>query len=72
MDKLGIHAFDVGQHEELLNGGVVADVAVKLRISVAPLSGRLAEEGNVEDVGFAGVGNGGLRRSDLRRDEVGL
>ncbi len=41
-------------------------------VGVAPLPGGLAEEGDVQQVGLAGVGDGGLRGRDLRRDEVGL
>ena len=72
MDELGVQAFDVGEHEQLLDGGVVAHVAVELGVGVAPLFGGLAEEGDVEQVGLAGVGDGGLRGRDLGRDEVRL
>lgn len=72
MDELGVHALDVGQHEQLLNGGVFAHVVFQFRIGVAPLPGGLAEQGHIEQVGFVGVGDGGLRRRDLGRDEVGF
>ncbi len=69
VDELGVHALDVGQHEQLLNGGVFAHVAFQFRIGVAPLPRGLAEQGHVEQVGFvgvmmvacAGVTSGGMR-----------
>lgn len=72
VDELGVHAFDVGEHEQLLDGGVVAHVAFELGIRIAPLPGGLAEEGDIEQVGFVGVGGGGLGGGDLGRDEVGF
>lgn len=72
VDELGIHALNVGQHEQLLDGGVFAHVAVQFRIGVAPLPGGLAKQGHVEQIGFVGVRDGGLRRRNLRRDEMGL
>ena len=72
MDELGVHALDIGQHEQLFHRGVVAHVAVELRVGLAPVFRRLSEERDIEDVGLAGVGDRGLRRRDLRRDEVRL
>ncbi len=72
MDELGVHVFEVGEDEKLLETGVVAHVAVLTGVGVAPLVGGLSEEGDVEDVGFVGVGEGGLLRGDFGRDEMGL
>ena len=36
------------------------------------MPGGLAEQGHVEQVGFVGVGDGGLRRRDLGRNEMGF
>ena len=49
--------------------GVVADVAVGVGMGVAPLPGGLAEEGDVEQVGFAGVDRCRLRFGNGGRDE---
>lgn len=69
VDELGVHTLDVGQHQQLLNGGVFTHVAFQFRIGVAPLPGGLAEQGHIEQIGFVGVGDGGLRRRDL---EIGV
>jgi hypothetical protein len=37
VDELGVHAFDVGEDEELFDGGVFAHVAVEFGIGGAPL-----------------------------------
>ena len=72
VDKLRVHSFNVGQHEQLLDGGVVAHVAFELGVGVAPLLRSLTEERDVEEVGLVGVRDGGLRGRDLGRDEMGL
>ena len=70
VDEFGVEAFEVGEDEELLDGGVVAHVAVELGVCVAPLAGGVAEEGDIQQIGLAGVGGGGLRGGDFGRDEV--
>ena len=72
VNELGVHPLDVGEHEKLFDGGVIAHVAIQFRIGLAPLLGRLAKEGDIEKIGFARVGNRGLRECDLRRNEVDL
>ena len=47
-DEDGVEAFEVGQDDELLQRGVVAEVALGIGMGVAPLLGGLAEEGDVE------------------------
>lgn len=59
MDQFGVHALDVGQHQQLLDAGIVTHVAVQLGVGVAPLLGGLAEQGDIEQAGFAGIGNRG-------------
>jgi len=54
-DKDGVEAFKIGQDDELLDWGVVADIALGVRMGVAPLLRGLAEERDIEQVGFAGV-----------------
>lgn len=72
VDELGVHAFEVGQHEQLLDSGVFAHVAFERRVGVAPLARGLAEKSDIEQVGFVGVGDGGLSGRDLGWDEVRL
>ncbi|UCZ57647.1 hypothetical protein LGV61_05050 [Desulfurispirillum indicum] len=72
MDKLGIHVLQVCEDEKLFQCRVVAHVAILIGVSFAPFAGGLAEEGDVEQVGLAGVGEGGLLRSDLCWNQVGL
>ena len=72
VDELGVHALDVGQHEQLLNGGVFTHVVFQFWIGVAPLPGGLSEQGHVEQVGLVGVRDGSLRRRDLGRNEMGF
>ena len=68
-DEDGIEAFEVGEDDELLQRGVVADVAVGVGVGVAPLLRGLAEEGDVEQVGFVGIDERRLCLGDGRRDE---
>jgi len=72
VNELGVHAFDVGQHEQLLDGGVVTHVAFECGIGVAPLLCGPPEQGDIEQVGLVGVSGGGLRGGDRGRDEVRL
>jgi len=72
VDEFGVHALDVGQHEQLLDGGVVAHVAFATEIGFAPLFSGLAEEGHVEHIGLAGIDHGGLGGGDGGGDDVGL
>ena len=72
MDELGIHAFEIRQHEKLLDAGVVSHVAVERGIGLAPLLGGLTKEGNVEQVGLVGIDHGRLGGGDGRRDDVGF
>jgi hypothetical protein len=65
----GVEAFEVGEDDELLEGCVVADVALGFGMGVAPLLGGLAEEGDVEQVGLAGVNEVGLGLGDSGRDK---
>jgi hypothetical protein len=77
MDQFGVHALDVGQHQQLLDAGVIPHIAVQLGIGLAPLAGGLAEQGDIEQVCFAGIGDGGLSGCDgggnqMRLDGVGV
>ncbi len=68
-DEDGIEAFEIGEDDELLQRSVVADVALGVGMGIAPLFRGLAEEGDVEQVGFVGIDERGLGLGDGRRDE---
>ena len=72
MNELGVYILEVGEDEKLFEVGVVAYVAVFVWIGVTSFAGGLAEECDIEDVGFVCVGDGSLLRGDLRRNEMGL
>ena len=48
---------------------MVADIALSLEMSVAPLPGGLAEEGHVQEVGFARIHGRRLDLGNRGRDE---
>jgi hypothetical protein len=54
-DEHGIEALQVGQDNELLQRGVVANVTFGVGVGVSPLFGGLAEQGDVEQIGFVGI-----------------
>ena len=68
-DEHGVEAFEVGEDDELLERRVVAEVALGVGVRVAPLFRGLAEEGNVEQIGLAGIHEVGLGRGDGGRDQ---
>ena len=46
--------------------GVIADVALRVRMRVAPLLRGVAEEGDIEQIGLAGIDETGLGPGDSR------
>ena len=56
-------------HGKVISEGVIAEVAFGVGMGVAPLFGGLAEEGDVEQVGFVGIAERGLGLGDGRRNE---
>jgi hypothetical protein len=72
IDQFSVHTFDVGQYQQLLDAGVIAHVALQLGVGVAPLFGGEAEQGDIEQIGFAGIGDGRLRRRDCGGDQMRL
>ena len=65
-----VKAFEIGEHDQLFNGRVIAHVACFLRIMFAPLLGCVAVERHVEYVGFVGVDLAGLCRAQVLGDQV--
>lgn len=57
MDELGIEALQIGENEELFDVGVMAHVAIELRIGIAPLPSGEAEEGIVREIGLGSAGD---------------
>ena len=49
---------------------MVAHIAFELGIGFTPLLRGLAKEGDIEEIGLAGIGDGCLRRGDFRRNEM--
>src|SRR5262245_11261320 len=70
VQELGIETLDISQNEKLLDGGVVAHVAIEFGIGIAPLPRRLAEKGHVQEISLASVGEGGLNGRDLGRNKM--
>lgn len=70
MDELGVQAFKIGQHQQLLNGSVVAHVAFQRQIRVPPLFGSPTEKSDVEEIGLACIDSGRLHGGDDGWDEV--
>ena len=68
-DGYGIKAFEVGKDDELLQQGVVADVALGIGMGVATFLRGLTEEGNIKQVGFVDIHQRGLRLCYGRRNE---
>ena len=68
-DENRIETFEVGEHHELLDGCVVADIAFGIGIGSAPILGGLPEECDVEEVGLTGVEQPGLRLGDCLWNE---
>ena len=68
-DKHSVEAFQIGEHDELLQRGVVAEVALGSGMRIAPLLRGLAEEGNIEEVRFVGVDEARLLFVHAGRDE---
>ena len=68
-DENGIEAFEIGEDNKLLQRSVIPDVTLGVRMGITPLFRGLAEEGDIEQIGLAGIDGGGLRLGDGWRDE---
>ena len=71
-DQHGVEAFEIGQDDELLQRGVVTEIALGVGVGVAPLPGGLAKEGHVQQVSLVGIDETGLGLGDGRRNECFL
>ena len=69
VDELGVHGLDVGQHQQLLDAGVIAHIAVQAGVGITPLPGGLAEQGDIEQVGFVGIDERCMGLGECRRQE---
>lgn len=76
-DEDGIEALEVCEDDKLLKRRMVADVAFGIGMGIAPLLRGLAEQSNIEQVGFVGIdkrclGLGECRRQECFFDGVGV
>ena len=76
-DQDGVHAFEIGQDDKLLDGGLIPDVPLGLGIGIAPFLGGLSEEGDIQEVGLGSVFQNGVLFGEGRwnldiPDRIGL
>ena len=76
-DEDGIEALEVCEDDKLLKRRMVADVAFGIGMGIALLLRGLAEQSNIEQVGFVGIderclGFGECRRQECFFDSVGV
>lgn len=69
-DEHGIKVLHVRETDKLIDGGIVADVALAVGIGLAPLTSRHAEHRHVQHVGLVGIYDVCLRLRYFRRYEV--
>ena len=67
---LVLHGFQIAEHDQLGDGGLVAHVALRIGMRVAPLPGGHAKEGDVDDVRLIRVYKADLLRGKARVDQV--
>ena len=72
VNEFSVHRLYIGENEELLDGRIVTDIAFKFWVFLTPFFGGATEQGDVEQVGFIGVGCGGLRFGDFGRNQMGF
>lgn len=54
-DEDGVVALHIGEYEQLLYGGIVANVSFLARVGLSPLACCTIEERNIEEVCFIGI-----------------
>ena len=64
-DKYRIEALHVGQADQFVDSGIVADIAFQVGIGFTPFESRHTEQGDIQHVGFAGIDSACLLRGHL-------
>ena len=72
LDENRIEVFHIRQADKFVDGGVVAYVSFEVGIGLAPLLCRYTEHRHIQHIGFIGIDDARLCRSNLRRDKVML
>ena len=70
VDEHRIQVLQIGQAHKLRNVGIVADVAFKIRVGIAPLFGRHTKQRHIQDIGFIGIDQGNLPGRQFRWDQI--
>ena len=65
-----VHAFQIGQADELVDGCMVSDIPIEVWVAVTPLFCSHSEQGDIEYVGLGRIYEVGLLGSDFLRNEV--
>lgn len=68
----GVQVFHVGETDELIDGGVIANVAFIVGVGISPLAGCHAEQGHVEHIRLIGIDKRGLAGRNLGGNEIVL
>jgi len=72
VDENSIDAFQIRQHDQLFQCSGIAHVAGLAKVGLPPLRCGDTKQGDVEQVGFAGIHHAGLRPGQGRRDQAFL
>ena len=70
VDEYGIEILHVGQTDQLVDGGIIPDIAFQIGILFSPHLRGHAEHGHVQHVGFIGIDDACLLRGHLDRNQV--
>lgn len=68
----GIHVLHVRQTHQFVDGDIITDITLLLRILFPPFPCRHSKHRYVEYISLVGILHDGLLTRDLRRDEIGL
>ena len=68
-DENGIEALEICEDDKLLKRSMVADVTFGIGMGIAPCTGCLSEEGDIEQVGFVGIDERCLSLGECRGQE---
>ena len=70
LDENRVEVLHIRQTDKFIDRGVIAYVPLEIGIGFAPLLCRNSEHRHIQHIGFVGVDDVCLCRSDLRRDKV--